>query len=128
MNFRYTLIALFLLLITLLVAIFVQAYISDTCQEATDAIADIREQAKYGQFSACIQQLHSLSEMLNARKMIFAIALNHSYLDSILSSLTHALICARFEDLPSLETELSSASFAFAALAARDLPTIGNIF
>lgn len=128
MNLRYTLIALFLLLVTLLAAISIQVYISDTCQEAADAITDIRMQARCGQFSACVDRLQTLTAMYNDRKIIFAISLNHSYLDAILSSLGSAIICARFEDLQSLEAELASAAFAVNSLAARDRPTLGNIF
>lgn len=128
MNLRYTLIALFLLLVTLLAAISVQGYICNTCQEAADAIADIRLQARCGQFSACVDRLEALTAMFNDRKIVFAIALNHSYLDSILSSLGSATICAQFEDLQSLEAELASAAFAVNSLAARDRPTLGNIF
>lgn len=128
MNLRYTLIALFLLLVTLLAAISIQVYISDTCQEAADAITDIRMQARCGQFSACVDRLQTLTTMFNDRKIIFAISLNHSYLDAILSSLGSAIICARFENLQSLEAELASAAFAVNSLAARDRPTLGNIF
>lgn len=128
MNLRYTLIALFLLLFTLIIAISVQVFISDTCQVALGSIADVLTTAKCGQYSECIHQLNDLIKMLNNRKIVFAIVLNHSYLDSIVSSLTQATICARFEDLPSLELELSSAACTIASLAARDLPTLGNIF
>ena len=128
MNIRYTLTSVFLLAVTLALALWAQAFTNDVCDNTQMRITQALVCAKDGDFEESADILASLIRDLDSKKPVFTVVQHHSCGDGIIASLCRAELCARQSELTALELELASAALAVGALVERDMLTLGNIF